>query len=86
MNRTWGKKCAHDGYVFITSGGRLLASQVLHVMITEPVTSVNSQALSRLKLVNQCVLEHANSRKIPKLGIPLIGAGNLIKNTHTHIH
>ena len=76
LNRSWDKKCTRDGYVYFTTGGKLRAPQVLHVMITKPIeTTSTTDALYRFKLINQCALEHANNKKVRKLGIPFIGTG-----------
>lgn len=59
----------------MSKAGRLRVERVVHAVIKQPIDKVNTEALHRLQLLNQTVLEKANTRSIRRLAMPLIGAG-----------
>ena len=64
--------------MFICKGGRLRVQNVLHVVIGKIIDSINGETLGRLKLVNQRLLQDANTNRLRRLAMPLIGAGRFI--------
>lgn len=69
-----------EGDIIVSKAGRLRVERVVHAVILQPIDKVNTEALHRLQLLNQTVLEKANTSLIRRLAMPLIGAGILRDN------
>jgi O-acetyl-ADP-ribose deacetylase (regulator of RNase III) len=72
----------HVGQVVHTSGGRLLAKNILHVAgpIWPKINDVSTQkqCLSKLTETFQNVVRYAEKRKLESVAIPPISSGNLL--------
>ena len=49
--------------------------KVMHVVVMTPIQTVNAEALNRLKLINQRILQDANLSMLQTIGMPLIATG-----------
>ena len=75
---TRSKRGISEGDVVICNAGSLRVKKVMHIAVFNPVLKVDSQALNRLKHINQKMLQEANLSMIQRIGMPLIGGGTTL--------